>query len=464
MHAEQSGMKKSTVLVVDDDQFFRRLCVDFLSEDGYQVETAASGDEALERLRQERIDVILTDMIMPGLSGLDVLRRTRSMENPPEVILITGNANLGTAVQALRNGARDYLVKPVNSEELRHLVRTCLEQRRLLDENTLLKSQIRLFQKGQNLASLLEIELLLPQAVNTLLRELGNGRGFAFLLTKNAISRLLGLKGLEEAQAMALARFLRPQLRGLSGIRLFRGNELVPEPNWPKEVRTMCLFPLHNQGDVKGAIVVINTPDCDFPHPIPRENLLFLSEQAALGFENAYRYQGARELMYADDLTNLYNYRYLQIVLDQEISRGKRYGLEFSLVFIDLDNFKNVNDTHGHLAGSNVLKEVANLLRKSVREADILFRYGGDEFTALLVQTGSSGAAVVGERIRRAIEKHTFLTDMGFSVRLTATVGYAAFPENANDKRGIIDLADQAMYHGKKVRNVTRGAWEIAIK
>lgn len=457
-------MTKPTILVVDDELFFRRLYAELLSEDGYQVETFASGNDALGRLRRGGVDVVLTDLVMPGVDGLEFLRQARTLDAPPDVIVATGHATVKTAIQALKNGARDYLIKPFNPDELRHLVRTCLEQRRVLDENALLKSQISLFRKGQDLASSLEIERLLPQAVKTLLREVKEGRGFAFLLEKNAVSRLMGAENIEEDQARALAESLLPHLNDLSGIRLMRGNELAPHSRWPEEVQTLCLFPLHCQKTLKGAIVVVNAPGSDFPHPIPHESLLFLSEQATLGFENAFRYQGARELIYTDDLTGLYNYRYLQIALEQEVRRSERYGLEFSLAFIDLDNFKNLNDTHGHLAGSNALKEVAGLLRKSVREVDLLFRYGGDEFTALLVETDSRGAAVVAERIRRAIEEHVFLAEAGVSSRLTATVGYSTFPENANDQKTIIDLADRAMYDGKKVRNATRGAWELKGK
>jgi diguanylate cyclase (GGDEF)-like protein len=457
-------MKKPTILVVDDELFFRRLYAELLSEDGYQVETFDSGDDALGRLRKGGVDVVLTDLVMPGVDGLEFLRQARTLDAPPDVIVATGHATVKTAIQALKNGARDYLIKPFNPDELLHLVRTCLEQRRVLDENALLKSQLSLFQRGQNLASSLEIERLLPQAVNILLREIDSGRGFAFLLENDAVSRLLGVNGLEEDQAVALANSLLPHLKDLAGIRLLRGNELVPGDSWPQHVQTLCLFPLHCQKLLKGAVVIVNTPERDFPHPFPHESLLYLSEQATLGFENAYRYQGARELIYTDDLTGLYNYRYLQIALDQEVRRAERYGLEFSLAFIDLDNFKNLNDTHGHLAGSSALKEVAGLLRKSVREVDVLFRYGGDEFTALLVETDCRGAAIVAERIRRMIEEHIFLTEAGLATRLTATVGYATFPENASDKRTIIDIADRAMYDGKKARNAIRGAWELKGK
>jgi len=451
-------MSESTILVVDDELFFRRLYAEILGDEGYRVETVASGDEALNRIRSGGVAIVLTDMVMPGLDGLELLRLSRSVDNPPEVILATGHATLETAIQALKSGARDYLVKPFNPEELRHLVRTCLEQRRLLDENSLLKSQIRLFQKGQNLASMLEINRLIPQAASTMLQEIGSGRGFGFLTGKESVSRLIGADTVDAESAQALASALLKPLREAAGLVTLTaaslGGEILPG------LKSVLLLPLRCQNSTKGALVLCNPPEHDFLE-IPRDSLLFLAEQTALGFENAFRYQGARELMYTDDLTGLYNHRYLHMAIDQEIRRAGRYGLEFALVFIDLDYFKNINDNHGHLAGSKTLKEVAMLLRRAVREVDSLFRYGGDEFTALLVETDSRGAAVVAERMRRQIEQHTFLVEEGINTRLTATVGFACFPEHAEQKKEIIDRADRAMYAGKKVRNVSRCAGEF---
>ena len=450
-------MSESTILVVDDELFFRRLYAELLGDEGYRVETVASGDEALARLRLGGVAVVLTDMVMPGLDGLELLRITRTLDNPPEVILATGHATLETAIQALKSGARDYLIKPFNPEELRHLVRTCLEQRRLLDENTLLKSQIRLFQKGQNLASMLEINRLIPQAVTTMLHEIGAGRGFGFITGKDTVSRVIGATGIEEEHAQALASALLDPLKETTGLVTLAGTALAA--GGVPGVQNLLLLPLRCQNSTKGALVLVNPANDDFA-AIPRENLLFLADQTALGFENAFRYQGARELMYTDDLTGLYNHRYLHLAIEQEIRRASRYGLEFALVFLDLDFFKAINDSHGHLAGSKTLKEVAKLLRKAVREVDSLFRYGGDEFTALLVETDTRGAAVVAERMRRQIEQHVFLSEEGIQARLTATVGFACFPEHASLKKEIIDRADRAMYAGKKVRNVSRGAGE----
>lgn len=453
-------MQNSIILVVDDELFFRRLYADLLMEEGYQVETVASGEEAMVRLHQGGVDLLVADLVMPGIDGLEVLRQARLLENPPEVILTTSHATVETAIQALKSGARDYLIKPFKPEELRHLVRTSLEQRRLLDENLLLKSQIRLFQRGQSLSSILEIDRLLPQAVETLLHEVGPSRGFAFMLGHGREPRFIGREGVTEAECLALLKVLLPFFRGLSTVRQVRGTELKAVAP-ALDFRCACLFSLRSQKKIQGGLILLNRAGGELPYPIPMDSLVFLSEQTALGFENAYLYQGARELIHTDDLTGLFNYRYLQQVLGQEIRRTERYGLCFTLVFIDLDHFKGINDTFGHLVGSATLKEVAQLLRQSVREVDMLFRYGGDEFTALLVETDCAGGGRVAERIRVAIEGHEFRAGEDKVARITATVGYATFPEHAGNQQDIVDLADRAMYFGKKTRNVTRGAWEL---
>jgi len=453
----------ATILVVDDDVFFRRLYTEILKSEDYSVESASSGKEALERLSAGDISLVLTDLVMPGIDGLELLRRARELDPPPDVILATGHATVETAINALKSGARDYLIKPFDPEELKHQVHTCLEQRRVLDENLLLKSQIRLYQKGQHLASSLDINTLLPQAIGLFLQELGGGRGFAFIGEEMQNLQVIGAEGLTEEQIDSLARSAFP-LPDDTAIHFLSRKGPEVSSLFPAGFDSIAVVPLHSQDTVKGGIILVPSQGETFPTPLPLESLHFLCEQTMLGFKNALRYKGARDLIYIDDLTGLHNYRYLMMVLDQEIRRAERYGLDFSLVFIDLDHFKDINDTYGHLAGSHALREVADVLRKNVREVDLLFRYGGDEFTALLVETDPKGASVVSERIRKAIEDHVFLAEAGTPSRLTATIGHASFPQHASDRKDIIDLADRAMYEGKKVRNTTRGAWESRSK
>jgi len=176
-------------------------------------------------------------------------------------------------------------------------------------------------------------------------------------------------------------------------------------------------------------------------------------EAGAIALDNAIRLQRAEELSVTDDLTSLYNARYLAQVLRREVKRALRSNRPLSLLFIDLDGFKMINDTHGHLFGSRALIEAADVIRGSARETDVGARYGGDEFALVLADTGSEGAVALGERVRERIASHGFLSADGLNIHLTASVGVATMPDVASSVESLIQLADKAMYwvkdHGK---------------
>ncbi len=176
--------------------------------------------------------------------------------------------------------------------------------------------------------------------------------------------------------------------------------------------------------------------------------------QAARHVSFCLEFSEVRKLSYVDDLTSLFNQRYLPQVLAQEIDRSQRRGQKFSVLFLDIDYFKSVNDGHGHLTGSQLLVEVSELIKTTIRSYDPLFRYGGDEFLALLVDTDKGTGEKVAERIRRAIERHEFSVS-GKKLNLTVSIGLSVFPDHAKNAQELIKLADQAMYYGKnKSRNI----------
>src|SRR5262249_2868162 len=167
-----------------------------------------------------------------------------------------------------------------------------------------------------------------------------------------------------------------------------------------------------------------------------------LLEPAAVALENALLLKRAEALSVTDDLTHLYNSRYLNAVLRRETKRASRSMRPLSLLFIDLDGFKSVNDTHGHLCGSRALVEAAAVIRGSARETDVVARFGGDEFALVLPDTGGEGAFSVGERIRERIAAHTFLAGDGLAIRLTVSVGVATLPDAATTAEELMRAAD----------------------
>lgn len=216
--------------------------------------------------------------------------------------------------------------------------------------------------------------------------------------------------------------------------------------------RSIVAVPVRFRDQCLGVVELIN---CVGPEGFSQRDLALLealADYAAIAIENARHVQRIHELTITDDCTSLYNARHLNFMLDTEIYRSHRYAFEFSLIFIDLDHFKSVNDTHGHLVGSKLLAEIGEAIKQHCRLIDLAFRYGGDEFVVLLPQTSKDNALGVARRLHKLIGETAWLKDE-VNVRLTASVGVASYPTDSRTKAELLHLADEAMY---LVKNTTR--------
>ena len=432
------------VLLVDDERFARTVYSDYLRAAGFDVEVAADAEAALTILQGRRFDVLVADVILPGSSGIDLLSAAKQLDPNLEVVMITALDKVDPAVRAMKSGASDYLVKPVTPEALQHAVHRCIATRALLSENMTLRGHLKLFEICQRLSATLDRDRLVPMGLAAVAATSGASTTLLAEVALDGSWVLSGAHGLEYQAAAELLEAARGQLAGVSGADP-RFLELTAPGQATR--RAFCL-PLVDDAGLVGAALA-------FPDGVPgaeiRESSAFLARHLALALRNLGRLKQVEHLAYLDDLTHLYNTRYLDVVLDRELA-GVR---PFSLLFMDLDHFKGVNDQHGHLSGSRMLVEVARVLRACVRDEDVLVRYGGDEYVTVLTGIDSGGGLKVAERIRRAIEDHRFLSREATPVRVTASIGLAAFPEHARTKAELIDLADRAMYRGKRTtRNV----------
>jgi len=175
-----------------------------------------------------------------------------------------------------------------------------------------------------------------------------------------------------------------------------------------------------------------------------------VAAELVVAVENSRLYKLTRRLAITDELTDLYNYRYLQQRLDDEIGRVARYGKQLSFLMIDVDDFKSVNDTYGHLVGDGVLTDLGRVLKATVREVDVVARYGGEEFSVLLPETDASGAFIVAEKIREAVSLNRFPDAEGErSIHVTVSLGVANMPLHADDKESLLRQADDALYQSK---------------
>jgi diguanylate cyclase (GGDEF)-like protein len=437
-----------TILLVEDDRFFREMFSKLLQGEGYEVETASCGKEGLEMLAKGQYALVITDLVMPDISGLEILSQVRESHPTVDVIMVTGNANLESAIFALKHGARDYLVKPVNPDEFKHSVAQCIQQRHLLDENDELKNMLSLFRASQAIAGCLDREHLYQLLVEAIAREAGITGALGFFMIEGVLELKIA-KGISDSLGRKLSEEIQTCFDSSSGEFSIQSFQLPSQFN-SEGYSEAFLIPIFNHAEKFGMIILLNSPSDKFPDIAKyRKNIIFLIEQSLHAFENAETFSKVNDLLFIDDVSGLYNHRYLDIALEREMKRVERYASHLAVLFIDVDSFKQVNDTYGHMVGSRVLAEFGALIKKTVRDVDIVIRYGGDEYTAILVETPRAAAERVAERIRRQVEAHHFLGAKGQIIRLTCSIGYACCPDDASSKEVLLEMADKAMYVGK---------------
>ncbi len=224
------------------------------------------------------------------------------------------------------------------------------------------------------------------------------------------------------------------------------------------KTRSIICVPLQSKHRVLGVIQLINCAMESFGE----QEMFFLHalcDYAAIAIDNARSVEKIQELTITDDCTGLYNARHLYKTLEAEVYRSARFGYEFSVIFMDLDHFKSVNDTYGHLVGSKLLQEIGFKVKSQLRLIDYAFRYGGDEFVILLPQTDKNSALVVAKRLQEMMRRTQFLSDDSLNLNVRCSMGLATYPEDAKSSHEIIRQADEMMY---MVKNSSRDNIAVA--
>jgi diguanylate cyclase (GGDEF)-like protein len=357
-----------------------------------------------------------------------------------------------------------------SSRELDFLMKKALKEKEIMDENAKLKKKAEDLERellffleiNKTLTSSLELDDILTTIMRKA-KKLIRAETWSVLLVDEETGELVFEKIAGRKEDRKKVRKIRLKMgEGIAGwvaqegIPVVLPDVSIDERFYPKadketdfKTKSLMCVPIRSKGSTLGVLEIINKTTGE---PFTREDLnllMRLVDHAAIAIERASLYQRMAELSVTDDLTKLFNTRYLDRTLMIEIARCKRHGSSLSLIFMDVDHFKLINDNYGHLVGSKLLVEMGQLLIRSLRAIDIVARYGGDEFVIVLPQTSPASAAQIAERIRRSIERNVFLKKEGYPLRLTASFGVASYPESAQSKEDLLRLADEAMYRVK---------------
>jgi two-component system cell cycle response regulator len=446
-------MAGEPILLADDDRPLREMLQEFLAGQGYAVTAAADGHEAMAALNKQEFALALLDLMLPGYSGLELLSHLKTHTPDTEVILFTGHAGLESAVQALRLGAYDYLLKAdLRLAELQALVARALERRHLALENRELvenisKAQAELVnRRARELTQVRQIAETLagPLTWDQFVRGLVN------LIWESLPLELLGLQLKGPEGELPLAVFRRREDVPDATYQTFQellqgqlGPDLPPSPGG-----TPLPAMLWERLEVGNVTMAAGAGRQKPLTPEEAELFRIFILQGEAGIKNLALFDRVKSMAIRDALTGLYNYGYFKEALYYEVEKSRRYKTPLSLFFLDIDDFKRVNDTLGHLRGDKTMRQVAAILKQGIRQADLLCRYGGDEFVMLLTQTPPDQAMVLAERLRQSIAQSS-MNRLEQRLQVTVSIGVAGLgPEMSAED--LIKAADEAHYRAKQ--------------
>ncbi len=463
------------ILLVEDNVDQQMLVVRTLHrhQPPFRVETVDQGKRAIAKLQEQPFDLVLLDYNLPGLNGIQTLDKIRELPIRVPVVLMTGGGDETLAVTAMKHGVYDYVVKSTNYLDLLPAVITkALAQHRM---------NLRLAEAEERFRLLPQLSLLLSSEIQPGPIAERLVEGACQLIRADA-----ALVYLVEPETMQIKLVTTKQMeldddgrrgdirqKGLFGAAArSRQNVLVDDlaahpdapvtPAHQPKLGSIMSLPLLAGERLLGVVVMgraagaapFRSSDLD----VVRSLTLF----GATALEKARLYQESLILAVTDGLTGLNNHREFQRKLEAEVERSLRYQNPISLLLLDIDHFKEVNDHYGHQTGDAILKALAGTILAGIRAIDIAARYGGEEFAVILPETKPDGAKIVADRLRAQVESQGFVDPAGRRIPYSVSIGMAVFPGDADGRERLIEAADKALYHAKSAgRNTVKSYREL---
>ena len=467
------------VLIADDSPLVLRMIEMMLTQAGYSVLTARDGLEAIEKAVASGVDLVILDVMMPRMNGYQACRllKTEPTTKDIPVVILTSKDQAGDRFWGLETGADYYITKDSEPHHILELVKNILaaEEARpraglesrstdvdiLSRVNELLDRKLYeatiLSEIGRVARSLVQFDETFTSVMALVSRVVEFTVGaMAFVEDDDVdVEVLLNRRAAPGVVDEAKARLLEAVVAARAGAPLARVRARLFAPpgseNSAEEpaLGALAHFPVETNGRLAGMLMVSGRAVAKLT-PDTRAFLGQVANQAHIVMENSRLFERVRNLSIRDSLTDLFNHRHIMDLVHHEFDRVGRYQDAFSVLMIDIDHFKRINDAHGHPAGDAVLREMAQLLREGLRAVDSLGRYGGEEFVAVLPHTAAEEARQTAERIRHQVQDRV-LHASEHEVRLTVSVGIATCPAPGIDSPdAIVREADKALYRAKE--------------
>jgi len=431
-------VSEARILAVDDQLYFRVFIEDLLREEGYAVTAAAGGADALARLEAERFDVVVTDLVMPGMDGIELVQRIKERWREQDVIVVTSVGDLRTAIDAMKLGASDYLLKPLDRGALLRALSQLLERRRmreehgrLVAENLELLGAFTQYERLLGFFSTLSLETLADRIVEVFCLETNAQGGVLWVARADAPQRLrlVGVGGLvrvdDEPKELDLGS-LPPELAPILAEAEQTGAALGPGPSG---TRGPCLYVrFQAEGPLLGLLRLGDKLDGSAFDAADRELAGRFASFASQAIANALRFRALERRSFRDPATQAYTHAYFEDVAANEVRKASRFARHTSLIRIELDGAAALQERLGGAEYGHWAQEVAASIRQTLRTSDLLAVEAEGRFCIQLPEADTLGATVAKRRLRAAIERSVPLRALDPADRPTVLCGCATYP------------------------------------
>ena len=472
------------ILLIDDSMTQLEILRIHFVRSGYDVVTAKDGSEGYRMVFECAPDLILSDIIMPNLNGYQLCRllKNNPITQKIPIVLLTVLDKKIDKFWGNKSGADKFISKTTNYEEIKEIVKKNIEKNPVSDEykNALLSNVIR-DETIQNQINNVLDELLMNSTFLNEFRDLGEFLAYEKVLIEKTF-KLIGsfvdynIAGLflngpnkhekrilhmdvckNSVSTFVLEKIKRDffaQMPGTSNftIRDF-GHDIIREVINSDEMilnsdvfKTVHTVPFISNGNLVGGVCFYNIEECNYSEFKFYKTMI---NELLLLLKMRYLYSQTEYLSVTDGLMGLYNRRHFENNIEREFLRTKRYQSDLSLAMIDIDHFKNVNDTYGHQFGDYVLKEIANIISESFRKTDMIYRYGGEELAIILTETSLEKSLIPLERLKDKVAEHKFAYNND-ETNVTISIGLSANNTNILTQEALVECADKALYKAKQ--------------
>ncbi|MBN2498914.1 MAG: response regulator [Deltaproteobacteria bacterium] len=471
------------ILLVDDEEFYLRLFSDILASRRYYVRTAKSGEEAMELLGSDHFDLLITDLLMPGIDGLELTRMVREQYAWMDIIVITQRDDVRLAVKSMRMGVFEYLVKPIDRDELLLTLDRLLERRRLVDQQNKLIDESMQYLEAQtvyrrclDILSTLDFENLCEMILRHMLQATGSQGAMLWLtspdgrsaadggdrLNLTAYRGLVSLDDFPSSINMSQGEYEQP----------FRDGEPFFAAPWKvlgmeeqSTGRAEALFiPLVVDGVPVGLLLLLDKLREDFTER--DQNIAStMAEFSAIALKNARRYQALERVGLKDPTSTAYNLTYFIDYAGKEIYKARRYSRSFSLVTVVIDRFEFLREHFKSEICGQMSRKLAESISRVVRDSDILARVSDSEYYVLLPETDSLGARMFIRRSQETFRTDSFISQMSRDYPVSVTLGAATFPLDGADFDELLVACRDRMERSReslfrRLRLGERGFWD----